>query len=127
MTAIAGSIESISFAGRNFAVTADNEPTVKLGGYENEILANGNQTSRQKKVAMSHSVTGLEVEIDNDNGDFEFLQDRADSARFEAFSITYADGNTYQGSSQIQGELTYNPGNATASLDFGGSGKLTKQ
>jgi hypothetical protein len=127
MTAIGGSIEEISFAGRVFAVPADNEAQLKPGGFENEVQANGNGTARLIKTRVPNSVSGLTVEIDHTNGDLQFLQLRANSKIFEVLSITLADGSVYQGLSQIVGELQVSSQSATASVSFAGPGELTKQ
>jgi len=41
MASVGGSIESITLGGREFAVAADAESQRKLGGWENEVQANG--------------------------------------------------------------------------------------
>jgi len=127
MTAIGGSIEEISFAGRVFAVPADNEAQLKVGGFENEVQANGNGTARLIKTRVPNAVAGLTVEIDHTNGDLQFLQLRANSKIFEVLSITLVDGSVYQGLAQIVGELQASSQSATASVSFAGPGELTKQ
>lgn len=127
MTAIGGSVESISFAGREFAVASDGDGQIKLGGYENEIGMNGNKTGRILKTTVAHSIAGLTYSIDTSNGDHEFLQERANGKGFEDFTITYASGSIYQGQSQIVGEFTYSTASATAAVNFGGPDELTLQ
>jgi len=51
MAATGGSIESITMDGREFAVAADAESQRKLGGFENEVQANGNGTARIIKIS----------------------------------------------------------------------------
>ena len=41
MPAVGGSIESVTLNGRPFPVAADAEAQRKLGGWENEVQANG--------------------------------------------------------------------------------------
>ncbi len=45
MAAVGGSIESVTLDGRTFAVAADAEAQRKLGGFENEVQANGDGTA----------------------------------------------------------------------------------
>lgn len=127
MPAIGGSIESIDLAGRSFPVAADNEVQRKLGGFENEVPANGDGSSRLIKTRVSLSLTDVQMEVDDDRGDHEFLQDLADRKDFFPVVITFASGISYQGTGQITGELQYSSQTAMATASFGGSGKLTKQ
>ncbi len=127
MSAVGGSIESVNLSGREFAVAADAEAQRKLGGWENEVQANGDGTARLIKTRVPLSIAGLTIEIDDDRGDQEFLQDLADQNDFWPLGITYASGNTYQGTGQIVGENPASSQNATAAIDLMGPGKLTKQ
>lgn len=127
MSAVGGSIESVSLGGRNFPVAADAETERKLGGWENEVQANGDPSARLIKTRMPLSITGLVVECDDSRGDHEFLQDLANLNDFFALGITYASGLTYQGRAQIVDELKANSKNATATVSLSGPGVLTKQ
>jgi hypothetical protein len=127
MPAIGGSIESVSLDGRNFAVAADAEAQRKLGGFENEVQANGDGNARLIKTRVPLSIDGLTIEVDDDRGDHEFLQDLSNRNDFFPIAITYASGVTYQGRAQITGELQSSSQNATAAVSLMGPGLLTKQ
>jgi len=127
MAAVGGSIESVSIDGRNFPVAADAESNRKLGGTENEIENNGNATSRLIKTRVSWMIDGLQVEVDDDRGDHEFLQERANYNGFFSVGVTYASGAVYQGTGQITGELQVSSKSTTAAVSLGGQGVLTKQ
>ncbi len=127
MAAIGGSIESISLDGRLFAVSADAEAQRKIGGFENEVQANGDATARLIKTRVPLGIDGLTVEIDDSRGDQEFLQGLSDRNDFFPIAITYASGETYQGTAQITGETQASSQNATASVSLMGPGELTKQ
>lgn len=127
MPAIGGSIESVSLDGRLFAVAADAEVQRKLGGFENEVQANGNSTARIVKTAVPSMLDGLAVEIDDTRGDHEFLQSLADSNDYFPTVITYASGESYQGAMMITGELQVSSQNTTATFSLMGSQPLTKQ
>ena len=71
MAAVGGSIESVNLSGREFAVAADAEAQRKLGGFENEVQANGDGTARLIKTRVPLSLDGLTIEIDDDRGDQE--------------------------------------------------------
>jgi hypothetical protein len=127
MAAVGGSIESITLAGRNFAVTADAESQRKLGGFEIEVQANGDGTARMIKTRVLLMIEGLTVEIDDGRADQEYLQELTNRNDFFPIVISYASGNDYQGSAQIVGETTASSQNASASISLSGPGVLTKQ
>ena len=127
MSATGGSIESVSLDGRNFPVAADAEAQRKLGGFENEVQSNGDGSARLIKTRVPLSIDGLVVEIDDDRGDHEFLQELSDRNDFFAGAITYASGNVYQATLQIVGETQASSQNATATISLMGPGILTKQ
>lgn len=128
MAAIGGSIESVTLSGRTYAVASDAESQRKLGGFENEVQANGDgMTARGIKTRVPLSLDGLTLQIDDARGDLEYLQALADAPDFFTLSITYASGVTYQGRAQIVGEMTASSMNATASVSFMGPGRLDKQ
>lgn len=127
MAAVGGSIESITLNGRNFAVAADAEAQRKLGGFENEVQANGNGTARIIKTRVPLSYDGLTVEVDDSRGDHEFLQDLANANDFFPIAVTHASGITYQGSAMITGEMQTSSQSATAAVSLMGPGQLTRQ
>ncbi|MDZ7922699.1 MAG: hypothetical protein U5M23_01280 [Marinagarivorans sp.] len=127
MASVGGSIESVSIAGRIFAVAADAEAQRKLGGWENEVAANGDGSARIIKTRVPLSVDGLTLNIDDSRGDHEFLQSQANALDYFVFAITYASGATYRGRAMITGEMQASSQNATAAVSFMGPGELTKQ
>jgi len=128
MSAIGGSIQEINLSGRTFAVAADAEAQRQLGGWENEVQANGDgYTARIIKTRKPLSISGLTVEIDDSRGDHEFLQELANLSDFFNIGITYASGVTYQGRAQIVDTMESSSQNATASVSLMGPGTLTRQ
>lgn len=122
-----GSIESVSIRGREFAVAADAEVNQKLGGFENEVQANGDGTTRTVKTRVPWMLDGLTLSVDHDRADQEFLQEIADSTELVAIAITYTSGVVYQGEGTITGEIQWGSQNATAGVALSGPGKLTQQ
>ena len=127
MPAIGGSIESVSLKGRIFAVAADAEANRKLGGFENEVQANGDGTARIIKTRVPLSIDGLTLNVDDARGDHEFLQDLSNDTDYFPISITYASGVVYGGRAIITGELATSSQSATAAVSLMGPGELTKQ
>jgi len=127
MSAVGGSIESVTLDGREFPVAADAEAQRKLGGFENEVQANGDGTARIIKTRVPLGIDGLTVEVDDDRGDQEFIQGLANRNDFFPVAITYASGSTYQGTAQIVGENPASSQSATQAISLMGPGTLTKQ
>ncbi|MCP4471153.1 MAG: hypothetical protein GY815_10785, partial [Gammaproteobacteria bacterium] len=73
MSAIGGSIESVTLDGRNFPIAADAGVQRKLGGVENEVQSSGDGTARIIKTRTPLSLDGLTAEVDDSRGDHEFL------------------------------------------------------
>lgn len=127
MAAIGGSLEAITIRGREFAIAADAEANRKLGGFENEVMANGNGTARIIKTRVPLALDGVVVEIDDSRGDHEFLQEVADLNDFVTIALTYASGITWQGSATLVGEFQASSQSATAPISLMGPGILTQQ
>jgi hypothetical protein len=127
MAAVGGSIESVSIRGRTFPVAADADANRKLGGFETEVQANGDGTARKILTRVPWQIDGLQLEIDDDRGDQEFLQAVANEKDFVAVAITFASGITYQGRGTITAELQFSSQNATAGVTLMGPGEMTKQ
>ena len=125
--AIGGSIESMEIRGRTFPVAADADASRDVGGFTNEVQPNGDGSARLVKTRKPWMLEGLTIEVNDDRGDHEFLQDIADGQDFVAIGITFASGATWQGSGQIVDDLKYSSQNATAEVKFAGPGQMTQQ
>jgi hypothetical protein len=124
---VGGSIESISVRGRLFPVAADSDASLKLGGFEAEVQANGDGTARKIITRVPWSISGVSVEINHDRADIEHLQEVANSPDFEDITITFASGVTFQARGTISGELTASSMSATAEIELSGPGEATQQ
>jgi hypothetical protein len=125
--AIGGSIETVSIRGRLFAVAADADASRKLGGFENEVQANGNGTARIVKTRVPWMIEGLTLEVNEDRADQQFLKEIADALDFVTMTVTFASGHTYQGRGIITGEIAFSSQNATAEVTLSGPGEASKQ
>lgn len=127
MVAIGGSIEEVSINGRIFVVASDADASKKLGGFENEVQANGNGTARIIKTRVPWSIEGLTLEIDDQRGDQEFLQDIADGNAFVPVSMTLASGVTYSADGIVTADISASSNSATAGVAMSGPGRLGAQ
>lgn len=126
MSATGGPPESVSIAGREFRCTGDNDVSRSLGGFVNEHQPNGDGSTRIIKTRVPWSLGGVNVEIDNDNSDQEFLEDVKDSQVDVDIAISYTDGTSYAGRGNIDGEMSYSNNSASATFDLKGPGRLKK-
>ena len=124
---VGGSIESVTLNGRSFAVAADADSNRFLGGFVNDVQANGNGSGRLIKTNTPWKIDGLALDIDDDNGDDEYIQDLIDNAGFFPISITYASGAIYQGAGTVVDESDTSSQNTTRAVSLKGTRKLTKQ
>ena len=124
--ATGGSIESVTLAGRRFPVAADNEVQRKLGGFENELQSNGDGSQREIKTRTAWELTGVQLSIEDDRGDDEYLTDLQNSVGYFSVTVTYVSGVTYGGQGQIVGEPQASSQNATKQLDLSGPGRLER-
>jgi hypothetical protein len=124
---VGGPIESVSIRGRLFAVAADADAERDLGGFTNEVSPNGDGTARLLKKRVPWKVGGLDLDVNDDRGDQEFLQGIADGLDFVAISVTMANGNTYQGSGIVADDFTYSSEKSICGVTLSGPQKLEIQ
>lgn len=122
-----GSIQEVTLKGRRFAVAADADSNRKIGGFEAELAANGDGSGRKILTRVMGKIDGLTLDVDDDRGDQEFLQDIADDPALVPVTITYVTGYTWQGDGTITGELSYSSKNGTCGVTIETAQKLTRQ
>jgi hypothetical protein len=122
-----GSIIGVGLDARRFSVPADAEGNRKTGGFENEVLMNGDGTARLIKTRVPLQLDGIALTIDDDRGDAEFLQELQDRTGFFPVVLTFASGISYQGTAQITGETQISSQSTTATVSLMGPGTLTRQ
>ncbi len=128
MGATGGPLQEIAIRGRTFPVAADTEANRNLGGMSNEVSPNGDgRTGAVIQEVMKWSVKSVNVRIDDDRGDQEFLQARADSAELVPIEVTFPRGVVYAGKGTIEGEIEFNSKQAVATITLAGPGKLEQQ
>jgi ABC-type protease/lipase transport system fused ATPase/permease subunit len=127
MAVVCGSVISITLKGRQFAVSADSDVQLDLGGYTNTIMPNGNGTARLQKLRGVWKASGINVAIDNSRADHEFIQDLKDELDFFPVALEFTDGTVYQGTGQITSETAQSVLNGTMPIELSGTGKATQQ
>jgi hypothetical protein len=130
MAAVGGSILSVSIDSVDFAVAADAEVTLKLGGTKVTARRSGSGATRYTGEEEDWALSGIEVSIDlsrDDVNPLDYLQRVADTLEPVPCTITLIDGTVYQGNGLVVDDHDFSTAKATAGLTLMGEGKLTKQ
>lgn len=127
--ATGGSIESVSINRRLFPVAADADSNRDLGGFTAEVQPNGNGSARKVLTRKPWMLDGLSLEIDDNRGDLEFLQEVQDGVYGEwvPIVVTYVTSISYSGIGTVEGDLQSSSQNATAPVQLKGPQKLERQ
>lgn len=115
-----GPIESITIDGRRFATDGEDDVGIQLPGFTNEVKPNGDGTNRLVKARSTGLIDGLNVQIDDDREDLEFLQERQNSLEMLDVSCTTVSGVVYSGSMQITEAIKVSKKEGTASITLQG-------
>lgn len=105
-----GALESIVINGRRFTCKNDDDCEIELPGFSNETVVHGDGTVTYKKVRHTGHISGINLLLDNDRDDHEFLQEAQNSLDALDISATEVDGTVYAGSMQLTEELTRSTG-----------------
>jgi hypothetical protein len=128
MSAVGGPIQEISIRGRIFPVAADSDGTFKPGGYSSTIEPNGDgATARPLLEAKNWMLESVNLSVDHDRGDVEFLNERVADVEFSPISVTFISGHTWSGRGKLTGEVEFNHQKSTAAVSMGGPGKAAQQ
>jgi hypothetical protein len=122
---LAGPFESHTLGGRRFAPDAEDAIQMQLSGKSNDVVPNGDGTSRVKQSRIVASIEGTNLQFDPENGDVEYLQELRDAGKLFDYSGTTNDGTIYSGSMQIVDDLKFDFKEGTVSITLKGS--VTKQ
>lgn len=115
-----GALESIVINNRRFTCKADDEANIQLSGFHNETIVHGDGSHSTKKIRHIGHLSGFSVNLDDSQGDLEFLQDCQN--RLEDFPVTATkvDGTVYSGNMQLIDELDENSGENTVEINLEG-------
>ena len=127
MTAIGRPMETIEMNGRSFQCVGDSAGIRDLGGYTSEWQSNGNpSTGRLIMTPSGWSVSGQPVQIDDSQGDQEFVTSLKNSPNPVDFIFTYGGGIVYAGTGHIVEATEFDAMAASMSLTMRGGGELKK-
>jgi hypothetical protein len=126
MAAKGGPLASISIAGRTFPVTQDSDPPRDIGGNQNDVEMNGDKTARVVTEVVPSKIGPVAIQIDDDNGDQEFIQSIKDDGVLVDCSAEYVTGAIYYGQMIVADATEFSPKSSTMEVTLKGEG-LTKQ
>lgn len=124
---VGGSILEVSIGGRVFAVAADSDSNRDIGGFMAEVEPNGNGTARKILTRKPWALDGLNLEVDDDRGDIEYLQAIADGPDYVPVIVSYVSGISYTGQGSVTNELQASSQSATVPVSLKGPGTLVPQ
>ena len=127
MSAVGGAPISVSIGGRRFSIVKDNDANRRLGGSSNAVEENSDGSTRLIKTRSSWRFDSLQVAINDDNGDHEFLQGIADDNGYGAIYVEYTSGVIFQGTGTIVDDIQHAAQSTTATISLAGDGVLTRQ
>ncbi len=118
---------SISIDGREFQCLNESAGNPEQGGYDTEYQSNGApNTGRAILTPTGWSLPDNAIELDIEQGDWEYLNDKKNSGKILEIVVTYINaicgGNGY-----IVGKLPFDPMAASASISFMGPGEYEQQ
>lgn len=116
-----GALESIVINGRRFTCKADDDCEIELPGFSNETIVHGDGSTTYKKTRHTGHISGINLLLDNDRDDHEFLQEAQNSLEPLDISATEVDGTVYGGSMQLTEELTRSTGENSMGITLEGS------
>ena len=100
----AGPAESIIIAGRRFPCNAEDDVSVRLPGFTNEVKMHGDGTSHVSKSRKSARIANLNIWISHEDSGLEYIQEQMDKHEDLDISLTLCDGTVYAWSMQIVGD-----------------------
>lgn len=115
-----GAWESIVINGRRFTCKADDDVTFNLGGFKNEAIVQGDGSFTNKKERVLGKIDGINVNIDHDRGDAQFLMEARGE---EAVPVTgtMVDGRVLSGNMIITSEGDISSAENTTALTLEGT------
>ena len=124
---VGGSLEGVTLRGRYFTATADADSSRQLGGWSNEQQDNGDGSARLIKTRKGWKITGLTLNINDNNGDQEYLQELMNLKDFFPITVHYANREIYSGVGQIVDDQETSSMNATGGVTLQGPGQIERQ
>ncbi|WP_432631798.1 hypothetical protein [Brachyspira sp.] len=121
MAAVGGPIRDVTIEGRTFQVDGENEVEMFLGGWTNEVVANGDGSARLIKSPKAGQANKLPLVIDDSRGDEAFIQEIMNRHEFIKISFTDINEHVYAGEMQLVGDAMTNKRTMIKEIDLQGS------
>lgn len=116
----AGDIRQLIISGRELDPAPESNYTIRLGGFENETALTGNRQLHVTQRAQTAGIGDCAISVDPTRQDYEFIEELKNSATENPVTMTLTSGITYSGELVITGELEYNTGEGTLTMELRG-------
>ncbi len=124
--AIGGAPKLVNIDGRAFRCTGGSDFKRTQGGFKKEHSPNGDGlTVTTKLVPVEWKFEGIELIIDGENGDKEFLDQVRDSPRDVPINVLMPDDTLSIATGTIVGDFSDSSQSSSAAVTFSGGGKYT--
>lgn len=118
----AGDIQQFTWYGRSFDIAGgDANVNIQTGSKSNEASLNGNGTLHITQRMRAPGFSDLPISIDDERGDLEFLQEKADAGESGPCVITLASGVDYEGDLLPIGDVQKATGDGVATIEGRGA------
>ena len=101
-----GPAESIVIAGRRFVCKSDDDVSIQLPGWTNEVIMHGDGSSHIAKSRKPGKIDNINVYIEHEIDGLEFLQEQMDKLENLPVTLTLCSGRVYAGDMQLTGDST---------------------
>jgi hypothetical protein len=98
---IAGPFQSHTFSGRTYKCDAEDDVTITIGGRQNEVVPNGDGTTRVKQTRLVGTMEGINLVCDPATDDMNYLLELQEKGEPFDYSGTTNDGTIWTGKIQI--------------------------
>jgi len=126
MAAQGGPLASITIAGRTFPVAQDSDPPRDIGGKQGAIEMNGDNTARVISEIVPSKIGPVAVQIDDANGDQEFIQAIKEDSALVDCQAEYITGAIWYGQMTVVDATEFSPKSSTMEITLSGE-PLTQQ
>lgn len=117
----AGDIRQFTVGGREFDPAPESNWTIRLAGVTNEVGLTGNGVAHVTQRKQTGGISDCAISIDPTRQDLEYINDLKNGGEATPVNVTLVSGTTYSGALYVVGDVEYNSGEGTATLEMRGA------
>jgi hypothetical protein len=120
LTVRAGDVRQFTLKGRELTIAEGAALSIIPSGGANEFKTAGNGTMYGTGKRVMGQIKGIDISIDNSEGDLEYIASIRDDGEPVPVTLTLWDYSVYSGSLGIEGDLEYKTDTGVASFEMRG-------